>query len=95
MTNEEIIERMNEALAKHGAMDKSIKFDLGEDGQIHLEGAAASTDDREADCTIAVSKADFIAVAKRELDPMAAFMSGRLKISGDMSVAMGLQSLFS
>lgn len=95
MTNEEIIERMNEALTKHGAMDKSIKFDLGEDGQIYLEGATASTDDKDADCTIAVSKADFIAVAKRELDPMAAFMSGRLKVSGDMSVAMGLQSLFS
>jgi len=29
------------------------------------------------------------------MDPMMAFMSGKLKIDGDMSVAMGLQSLFS
>ena len=95
MTNDQIIARLNEALATHGAVDKSIKFDLGDDGQILLEGASASAEDKEADCTVAVSKDDFIAVAKRELDPMAAFMSGRLKVSGDMSAAMGLQNLFS
>ncbi|MGB0908712.1 MAG: SCP2 sterol-binding domain-containing protein, partial [Maricaulaceae bacterium] len=42
-----------------------------------------------------VSKDDFIALASGNLDPMMAFMSGKLKVAGDMSVAMGLQSLFS
>jgi len=51
--------------------------------------------DKDADCTISVDKADFIALASGSLDPMMAFMSGKLKVAGDMSVAMGLQSLFS
>lgn len=95
MTTQEIVARMNEALASHGGMEKSVKFDFGDDGQIHIEGKEAVAEDKDADCTIGLSKDDFIAMAKREMDPMAAFMSGKLKVSGDMSVAMGLQSLFS
>ncbi len=95
MTNDEIITKMNEALAANGGMDKSVKFDFGDDGQVHLSGTEAVAEDKDADCTISVTKDDFIALAKGELDPMGAFMSGKLKVAGDMSVAMGLQSLFS
>ena len=42
-----------------------------------------------------VSKEDFLSLAEGNLDPMMAFMSGKLKVAGDMSVAMGLQSIFS
>jgi putative sterol carrier protein len=95
MTNEDIIAKMTEALSASGGLDKSVKFDFGDDGQIFATGTEAKADDGDADCTIKVTKEDFIALAKGELDPMAAFMSGKLKVAGDMSVAMGLQSLFS
>lgn len=94
MTNDEIIARVNTALESHGGLDNSVKFDFGDEGLIHVSGTQATSEDKEADCTISMSKDDFMAMAKRELDPMAAFMSGKLKLSGDMSVAMGLQSLF-
>lgn len=95
MTNEDIVVKMNEALGKAGGLDKSVKFDFGDDGQVFAGGTEASTEDKDADCTISVSKDDFIALASGNLDPMMAFMSGKLKVAGDMSVAMGLQSLFS
>ncbi len=95
MTNEEIVEKMNEALGKSGGIEKSVKFDFGDDGQVFAHGTAAEAADKDADCTISVSKEDFIALASGSLDPMMAFMSGKLKVAGDMSVAMGLQSLFS
>jgi len=95
MTNEDIVAKMNEALEKSGGIDKSVKFDFGDDGQVFANGTAAEIADKDADCTISVSKDDFIALASGNLDPMMAFMSGKLKVAGDMSVAMGLQSLFS
>ena len=46
------------------------------------------------DCTIAMSETDFVALAEGKLNPMAAFSSGRLKITGNPMIAMKLQSLF-
>ena len=95
MNNEDIAAKMTEALEKAGGTDKSVKFDFGDDGQVFASGTEATLDDNDADCTISVSKDDFIALAEGNLDPMMAFMSGKLKVAGDMSVAMGLQSIFS
>jgi len=95
MENAEIAAKMTEALGKAGGLDKSVKFDFGDGGQVFATGTTAEVADKEADCTISVDKADFIALASGSLDPMMAFMSGKLKVAGDMSVAMGLQSLFS
>ena len=95
MENADIVAKMTEALGKAGGLDKSVKFDFGADGQIFATGTEAEEADKDADCTISVDKADFVALASGSLDPMMAFMSGKLKVAGDMSVAMGLQSLFS
>ena len=94
MDNAEIATKMTEALSKSGGLDKSVKFDFGDDGQVFASGTTAEVADNEADCTISVDKADFIALASGSMDPMMAFMSGKLKVAGDMSVAMGLQSIF-
>ena len=91
----DIAAKMQEAVTAAGGLDKSVKFDFGDDGCVHASGSDVSTDDADADCTISVKKDDFIALSKGELDPMMAFMSGKLKVAGDMSVAMGLQKLFS
>ncbi len=95
MSIDEIVAKMQEAVTKAGGLDKSVKFDFGDDGQVHASGSEVVGEDKDADCTISVSKDDFIALASGDLDPMMAFMSGKLKVAGDMSVAMGLQSLFS
>ena len=47
----------------------------------------------DADCTIAATEENFTALLKGELNPMMAVMTGKVKISGDMSVAMKLQNL--
>lgn len=95
MENSEIATKMTEALEKAGGLDKSVKFDFDGDGAVWAQGTSAEVSDKDADCVINVDKADFISLAQGEMDPMMAFMSGKLKVTGDMSVAMGLQSLFS
>lgn len=93
MTLDEIQAGMEGAVSKSGGMDKSVKFDFGDEGQIKIDGTSVTQDDGDADCTIKVDKEDFVKLAKGEMDPMMAFMSGKLKVEGDMSVAMGLQSI--
>jgi len=95
MDNADIAAKMTEALGKAGGIDKSVKFDFDGEGAVWAHGTEAKVSDDDADCTINVSKDDFIALAEGNLDPMMAFMSGKLKVAGDMSVAMGLQSIFS
>lgn len=94
MTNDEIIEKMNGGLPKIGGLKKSIMFDFGDDGHIHVSGLEAVAEKKEADCTIVVSKSDFMDLVKRKRDPLGAFMSGDVKLKGDKSVAMGLLGLF-
>lgn len=46
-----------------------------------------------ADVTITMEDDDLVALMKGELNGMTAFMTGKLKIDGDMGVAMKLQSI--
>ena len=73
--------------------DRSVKFDTGGDGVIVIDGSSLSTTDGPADCTIKLSLSDFEDLISGDLSPTTAFMTGKIKIEGDMSVAMALQSL--
>jgi hypothetical protein len=46
-----------------------------------------------AKCTVAATDADFLAIVNGKLNPQMAFMSGKLKVQGDMGLAMKLQQL--
>lgn len=62
-----------------------------------LQRGKLTADERETatpDVTITLESPDLIALANRELNPMAAFMQGRIKLSGNMALAMRLQNLF-
>jgi hypothetical protein len=46
-----------------------------------------------AKCTVAATDQDFLAIVNGRLNPQMAFMSGKLKIQGDMGLAMKLQQI--
>jgi putative sterol carrier protein len=48
----------------------------------------------DADCTISTSAETFTKIARGEQNPTAAYMSGKLKVKGDIGQAMKLQKLF-
>jgi putative sterol carrier protein len=92
-TLQEITDRFKTAVGDDSGLGKSLKFDLKGDGFVHIDGGSVTNDDNPADCTIVVSKDDFEALAEGKLDPTMAFMQGKIKVNGDMSVAMKLQPL--
>jgi putative sterol carrier protein len=89
-TLEELTERIRRAAMSGADLGVPVKLDLKGEGIIHLDGAVVSNEDRPADLTVTVSRADLTALGKGELDPTRALMTGRMKLS-DMGLAMRLQ----
>src|SRR5215218_2827731 len=48
----------------------------------------------DADATIRASEETFEAIARGEQNPTTAYMTGKLKVEGDMGAALRLQKLF-
>lgn len=92
MSLDAIADKIREKVSGSG-FDKSVKFDLGDDGVIVVDGQSVSTEDAAADCTISLSKDDFESLIAGELNPTMAFMSGKLKVAGDMTIAMQLSQV--
>ena len=92
MNLDALAEKIRERVAGSG-FDKSVKFDLGADGVIVVDGQTVTTEEAGADCTITISKDDFLALTAGELNPTMAFMSGKLRVDGDMSIAMQLSQV--
>ena len=92
-TLQEITDRFKTAVGDDSGLGKSLKFDLKGDGFIYINGGTVNNEDLPADCTIVVSKDDFEAMGEGKLDATMAFMQGKIKVNGDMSVAMKLQPL--
>ncbi|MBF9042559.1 sterol carrier protein [Rhodobacterales bacterium HKCCE4037] len=92
MTLSEMADRVRDALIGK-SFDGSLKFDCGEDGVIVLADNSASTNDRDTDCTIRISRENLGKLLSGKLNPMTGVMMGKLKVSGDMGVALGLGKL--
>lgn len=79
-------------------MDGALKFVLDE-GYVHVdfsgEQPKVTNEDKDADCTITTSIDTLDAIRSGKQNPMMAVMTGKVKIKGDMGLAMKLQQLFS
>ena len=58
-------------------------------------GAVASGTSAAARCTVSCTDADFLNIVNGKLNAQMAFMSGKLKIQGDMGLAMKLAQILS
>ena len=87
--------RAAEAIKGGSDFKKSVKFDFGSVGKLLINGAAGTVDNSDGadDATISASWDDFTKLATGALEPTMAFMQGKRKVAGDMSVAMQLQGL--
>ena len=84
---------------KLAGMNNSYLFDIEGEGQwqvVVADGAITVTEgEGAADTTISTSGETFDQIVAGDQNPTTAYMTGKLKIKGDMGAAMKLQKLFS
>jgi putative sterol carrier protein len=84
--------------AKTAGMNNSYVFEIDGAGTWKVDVAdgkvAVTEGGGDADVTIHASEETFAAIASGEQNPTTAYMTGKLKIDGDMGAAMKLQKLF-
>ncbi|MFZ5610164.1 MAG: SCP2 sterol-binding domain-containing protein [Pseudomonadota bacterium] len=94
MSLAEVTQQMKSRIGDGAGIGKVIKFDFGGDGVLRIDDsqspAVVNNEDGAADVTIKVTMDDFKAIASGEQNPQMAFMMGKLKIEGDMGLAMRL-----
>ena len=97
MSLESLTAALSERVGDDSGLGATVKFIFGDEGVIYIDGASTpnsvSNEDKEAECTIAVTMEDFEAITKGEMDATTAFMMGKLKVEGNMGIAMKLSSV--
>jgi putative sterol carrier protein len=104
LSPDQIVEALPQYLIpeKAGSTKATIQFDLSGDNpgkwwvKIHDGKAESGKGDapEPANLTLLATSTDFVKVMLGQLDGTAAFMQGKLKIKGDMGLAIKMQSLF-
>jgi putative sterol carrier protein len=84
--------------SKTAGMTNSYVFDIEGAGQwkVDVDDGTISVAEGggDADVTISTSQETFEKIVAGEQNPTSAYMTGKLKIKGDMGAAMKLQKLF-
>ena len=101
MTVQEFFDTLSERVdpAKTAGMNNTYVFEVADagtwtvkvvDGAVEVSEGAAE----DADCTITASEETFAKIVAGESTATSAYMTGKLKIAGDMGAALKLQKLF-
>ena len=77
-----------------GGFDGSAKFVIEGEGAVIVDGGGvrAASDSDDADVTMTASVDTFQGILSGDVNPAMAFMSGKLKLDGDMGTALRLGS---
>jgi putative sterol carrier protein len=92
-----LTDRIKNILGTESGLGATAKFKT-EEGSVFVDGKSVpnvvSNEDTEADCTFEVSTKNALKLIDGDLNAMMALMTGKLKIEGDMGVAMKIAETF-
>ncbi|MEM6638906.1 MAG: SCP2 sterol-binding domain-containing protein [Pseudomonadota bacterium] len=93
---DDLTARVRERFGSTDALTSSVRFDIDE-GCITIEPekgeGAVHNEEVDTDCIIKLSTDDFAKMLDGNLNATTAFMMGKLKVVGDMGVAMKLSQI--
>lgn len=96
-TLQSITQSFADAVNRIETLGGRLKFDMGDDGIVFLNGTVApcvvSNDDGEADCVVEIGGDTLADMMAGRMDSRTAFVQGKLCLIGDMSLALKLASL--
>jgi putative sterol carrier protein len=80
------------------ALPGSYRFDVDGAGSWRLESAGdqlvVAESDAPADCVIRTDESTFLRIVAGEQSPMGAYMTGKVKVEGDLGLALKLRDVF-
>lgn len=97
MSIADVEDGFREKLDRMATLDSKVAYDFGDDGLIFIDATTSpptmGREDLGSDCTIKISLENFKKLAAGNLDPIMAFTMGKLKVEGNMGIAMKLSAL--
>lgn len=97
MNLETLTDRIRAVVGTDNDMNAKIKFDTDE-GTVFIDTTQVpnlvSNEDQDAECTLEISTKNALKMLDGDLNPMTAFMMGKLKVKGDMGIAMKIAQTF-
>ena len=96
MEIDKIREELTENVKKIDPLGKKLKFKLDDDF-IMIDGTEGSNvvsdKDEEANCTITMTKDTYLKLQRKEIKPMIATLTGKIKVKGDIGLEQKLKHL--
>jgi len=93
----EFTEGIRERVGENSGLDAVIKFAFDEGGVIFIDGKSVpnvvSNEDLPADVTLKMTLDTMNKLYRKETNGMTAFMSGKIKLEGNMMAAMKLDQI--
>ena len=94
----QLTDRVRTAVGAESGLDATIKFNFGDQGVIYIDGKstpnAVTNDDRDSQIVISFTPETLTRILDKQLNPKVALMTGKMKLRGDLRIAMRLDKVF-
>jgi len=98
MTLQELTKRVRKSVGDESGLEATVKFVFPEVGIIYIDGLSkpnsVSNEDKDSTITVTVSRENFEKIIDKQLNPKLALMTGKLRLRGDIRIAMRLDRVF-
>lgn len=98
MTLDDLTARVRRSVGEESGLNATVKFAFPDEGVIYIDGLSKpnSVDniDRDSTITITLTRETFQSILDKRLNPKFALMTGKLRLRGDIRIAMRLDRVF-
>jgi putative sterol carrier protein len=98
MNVSQLTERVRSAVGAESGLDATIKFNFGDEGVIYIDGKskpnAVTNENRDSQIVISFTPDTLTRILDKQLNPKVALMTGKMKLRGDLRIAMRLDKVF-
>ena len=96
MTLQELTEQIRNKVTQADDINATVKITTDQ-GVVYIDGkqspVVVSNEDKPADCDLQISVDNLVKMGNGDLNPMMAVMTKKLKIDGNMGIAMKMGSI--